>query len=387
MVAQGGLAGVLRRVVVVQAEEFLARVRQQPAEHLRGGQLGVEFRSLAGHPQCVVIAADLHALAAALAEVADKNGEQSAVAGVLFLDTAEDGGDVVVGQRQLVDDIGELATRLFGNGGELGDLRAKDVLERLLALVGDVVDHSSATAFLDALYLVEQCLLVIGVGDVVADGGDEDGADILRGVGQGGVRAGGDALHALGAVFRDVNWGFTAGDVLALRRATGGAHHAKAGECAGWLVIAKLITELGVKLRHGLERRARLALRHGAAWAATAFAAGGGRHLDGGGVYRGQQRVAHAGGVLGLKFADVDLLHAFEAADHDFHVRLHHCLTKAAEFLLVLLVDDFVILLLANVVILEEGGHLEKRAEERVALHAQLEVLTAGRIAGDVKTG
>ena len=48
---------------------------------------------------------------------------------------------------------------------------------------------------------------------------------------------------------------------------------------------------------------------------------------------------------------------------------------------------DVVVLLLADLVILEEGGHLEKRAEKRVALHAQLQILAAGGVAGDIETG
>ena len=387
MVAQRRLAGVLRRVVVVQAEKLLARVRQQSAEDLRGGQFGVELRRLAGHPQGVVVAANLHALAAALAEVADENGEDAAVAGALFLDAAEDGGDVVVGQRQLIDDLGELAARLLGNRGELIHLGAEDVLERLLALVVGVVDHAGAATILEALDLVEQIFLLLLVGDVVADGGDEDGAEVLRGVGQGGVGAGGDALHALGAVLGNVNRRLAAGDVFALRRADARAHQAHAGQRAGRLMVAKVIAVLGVKLGHGLERRALLSLRHGAAWAAGAFAAGGGNHLNPASVIRREQRVAHGRCVGVLDLADIDFLHALEAADHHFHVRLDNSLAEAAELFLVLLVHDVVVLLLADVMILEEGGHLEECAEERVALHAQLQILSAGGVAGDIETG
>ena len=387
VVAQGGLAGVLRRVVVVQAKEFLARVRQQPAEDLRGGQFGVEFRRFAGHAQRVVVAADLHAFAAALAEVADEYGEDTAVAGFLFLNTAKDRGDVIVREGQLVNDVGELAACLLGDGGELIDLGTEDVLERLLALVGDVFDHPGTAAFLESLHLVEQILLLLFVADVVSDSGDEDGADVLRGVGQGGVRAGGDALHALGAILGNINRRLAAGDVFALRRADTRTHQAHAGQRAGRLVVAQVIAELGVELGHGLERRALLSLRHGAAWAAGAFAAGGGCHFDSAGVVRREQRVAHGRRVGVLDPADVDFLHALEAAEHHLHVRLDNGIAEAAKLLLVLLVHDVVVLLLVDFVILEERGHLEKRAEERVALHAKLQILPVGGLTCDIKAG
>ena len=152
-------------------------------------------------------------------------------------------------------------------------------------------------------------------------------------------------------------------------------------------MVAKVIAVLGVKLGHGLERRALLSLRHGAAWAAGAFAAGGGNHLNPTGVIRREQRVAHGRCVGILDLADIDFLHALEAADHHFHVRLDNSLAEAAELFLVLLVHDVVVLLLADFVILEEGGHLEECAEERVALHAQLQILSAGGVAGDIETG
>ena len=48
----------------------------------------------------------------------------------LLLERAEDGGDVRVGQRELVDDPGELGLGFFGQFWQGADLLADDVLER-----------------------------------------------------------------------------------------------------------------------------------------------------------------------------------------------------------------------------------------------------------------
>ena len=75
VIAQRGFAGILRRAVVVEAEEFLARVGQETREDLRGGVLGVEILGLARHAQRIVITADLHAFAASFAKVGNENAE------------------------------------------------------------------------------------------------------------------------------------------------------------------------------------------------------------------------------------------------------------------------------------------------------------------------
>ena len=199
-----------------------------------------------------MLAADLDALAAALAEVADKNGEQAAVAGILFLDAAENGGDVIVRQRQLVDDAGELVASRHGNASELVDLGAEDIPERFFGLVGDIVNHAGAATLLEALDLVEKILLLFLVADIIANRSDENGADILCGVRQGGIRAGGDALHALGAVFGDVNRRLAAGDVFTLCRPDARSHQAHAGQRASRLVVTQVVAKLGVELGHGL---------------------------------------------------------------------------------------------------------------------------------------
>jgi hypothetical protein len=90
VIAERGLAGVRGVAVVVEAEEFLRSflrsIRQQPREHLRGGQLRVEVLGFACHAQRIVIAADLDAFAAAFAQIGDEDGEQAAGAGRLGLE-------------------------------------------------------------------------------------------------------------------------------------------------------------------------------------------------------------------------------------------------------------------------------------------------------------
>ena len=225
------------------------------------------------------------------------------------------------------------------------------------------------------------------VADVISNGRDQNCAEILRGIRQRGVRTGGDALHTLGAIFRDINRRLAASHIFALRGATARAHHAQAGKSPGRLVVTQFVAELGIKFLHRLERRTFLFFGHGAAGAAAGVAAGGAWHFDIGRSVRGEHRVAHARGVGVFNFAVLDFHHALEAAEHHFHIRLHDSLAEAAKFFLVLIVHDLVVLLLAEVVILEKTGDAEKRAEEGVALHTQLEIRAAGGIAGDIETG
>ena len=53
-----------------------------------------------------------------------------------------------------------------------------------------------------------------------------------------------------------------------------------------------------------------------------------------------------------------------EAAEHHLHIRLNYGLSKAAEFFLVLIVYDLVVLLFSNVVVLEKTGDAKERTEE-----------------------
>ena len=199
---------------------------------------------------------------------------------------------------------------------------------------------------------------------VVANGCYKHGADILCGIGQSSVRAGGDALHALRTVFRDVHRRLSPGDILALCGPTGCTHHTKAGQGAGGLMVAKIITKFAVELLHSLERMAFLFLRHSTAWATTTAATCGLRHLDFTRIIGCQHWVAHAGCVDVVQLAIFNLCYALKAADHHLHVRFHDLLTKTAELFLICLSHDVVILLLGQVVVLEKARDLEKSAEE-----------------------
>ena len=117
-VAQGRGLGVGRVGGVEQAEVLLRGVGKQVEEGGAGLVLGVDFFRLLDHPEGVVIAAGSDAGGAALAEIADKDGEDAAGAGGLALGRGEDGVDLLIGHRHLGDDVEEL---LLGFGAEAVD--------------------------------------------------------------------------------------------------------------------------------------------------------------------------------------------------------------------------------------------------------------------------
>ena len=107
-VAQGGGLGVGRVGGVEEAEILLRGVGQQVEEGGAGFVLGVDLFGFLHHPEGVVIAAGGDAGRAAFAEIGDKDGEDAAGAGRLALGRGEDGVDLLVGHRDLVDDVEEL---------------------------------------------------------------------------------------------------------------------------------------------------------------------------------------------------------------------------------------------------------------------------------------
>ena len=154
VVSQGRFAGGLGAVIIVQAEEFLVCVRQQPAEHLCGGELGVEIGSLRGHAQRIMITAHLYAFAAAFAEIAHEDGEQSAVARVLLLHAAPNSGDVVVRQRQLIDDGQEFAASHLVDGRQLIHLGPQNILKRFLGFGRHTLVHLRAATLVQPGHLI-----------------------------------------------------------------------------------------------------------------------------------------------------------------------------------------------------------------------------------------
>ena len=174
--------------------------------------------------------------------------------GFLFLDGFENGGDFGVGHRDEIENFAELVFGVLGNAAvQSGDFFFDDVVERdfFLGLDGGV--HAFAGAFFDSGELLHEEFLLVGIGDVIAHGGLQNGGDILRGVGQGGVGTGGDAFHALGAVFGDVTRRLAAGDVFAGGRAGAGGHDSERGERTTGLVIAVVGAKFAVEFFERLD--------------------------------------------------------------------------------------------------------------------------------------
>ena len=211
-VAEGRGLGVGGVGGVEEAEVLLRSVGQQVEEAGACFVLGVDFFSLLHHAERVVIAAGSDAGCAAFAEIADEDAEDAAGAGRFTLWRGENGVHLLIGHRDFGDDVEELLLGLLREAGDrIGDV-TEDGGQRSSGF--DFGIHALAGLLLDFGKRLEHLGALDGVGDVIRDCRREERAEILRGVGQGGVRADGDALHALGAVFRNVERGFAAGDVF-----------------------------------------------------------------------------------------------------------------------------------------------------------------------------
>src|SRR3954470_23232236 len=108
MIAEGRFAGAYGIAVVVKSEEFLRRIWEEPRENLCGRQVRVEVFGLGCHAQRIVVTANLDAFAATFAKVAHEDREKPASAGSLLFQGTENGRDIRIGQRQLLDDSNEL---------------------------------------------------------------------------------------------------------------------------------------------------------------------------------------------------------------------------------------------------------------------------------------
>ena len=80
-----------------------------------------------------------------------------------------------------------------------------------------------------------------------------------------------------------------------------------------------------------------------------------------------------------------DITNLGKAGLHHRHVRFDNCITEAAEFVLVLVENDFQELIIGDIVVLQEGGDPESGAEEGIPLHTVLEIFPVGRLLGDIK--
>src|SRR6185436_17772062 len=147
--------------------------------------------------------------------------------------------------------------------------------------------------------------------------GFQDGANVLRSIGQGCVRAGGDALHALRAILRNINRGLAPGDVLGLSRSCSRTHYANRSQRAGGLMIRKSVSKFRIELRQSLESITRgLRRRSGnSGRAATSAATCSWDHRRF--TVRSDRRVAHARSIGIVKISVLDFLNAGEALLHD----------------------------------------------------------------------
>ncbi len=126
--------------------------------------LGIDLFGLLHHLERLVIAAGGDAGRAALAEIADEDGEDAAGAGRLALRRREDGIDLLIGHRHLVDDVEELRLRFGGEAVDrLGDF-ANDLRQRRACL--HLRDHALARLLLDLGQLGEHLGALAGVAHV-----------------------------------------------------------------------------------------------------------------------------------------------------------------------------------------------------------------------------
>ena len=303
---------------------------------------------------------------------------------VLLLGRREDGVRLLIRQRHPVEHIEELALGLGREAvHDVGDL-PNQLLERGFLVLGHRVAHQLARPLLDFRQRPEHLLALAGVRHVVGDRRPKHGFEVLRAVGQRGVGADRDALHALRAVFRDVERCFAPGHVLRRGVAAAGGHDAERRIRRRRLVVAVAGAELGVERGNLRERRSLgLTLGH---WMRSAAAA----EAVAGMLWRNQRQerlAAHAGPIGCRDVADGDFLDALEALGHDLHVGDHDGVAQPSELLHVLLVHDIAELFLSDAELLEQRRHGEERSEERVALHAELEVAAVGRFPGNLEPG
>ncbi len=236
-VAQRGGLGVLRPRVVVEAQVLLRRVGQQIEERRARLVLGVDVFGFLHHPQRAVLAARRDAGRAALAEVRHEDREDAAAAGLLLFGRREDRVRLLVRQRHLVDDVEELALGLAARTRSTSLVTSRMICgsgvgsfarpSRIISRVRFSISGRSWSIF---------CALA-RVGDVVGDGRPQNRVQVLRAVGQRGVGTDRDALHALRAVFGNIERRFAPRDVLRRRVAAARRHDAerRRAASAGWL--------------------------------------------------------------------------------------------------------------------------------------------------------
>ena len=84
-----------------------------------------------------MVPANLNALTTSFAEIRNKDGEESPVAGALLLHSLENSCHITVGKWQLFNDAAELLLGLIGNSFKLGNFGTDNLAERFLFLIFD----------------------------------------------------------------------------------------------------------------------------------------------------------------------------------------------------------------------------------------------------------
>ena len=121
-------------------------------------------------------------------------------------------------------------------------------------LVGQRIPHLRARALFHLRQRVQHLQALARIRNVVRDGGPQQGAQILRAIGQRRIRTNHDALHALRAIFGNVERGFAARDVLGRGVAAAGGHDSHRHKRRGWLVVPVVGAELGIERRDSRQR-------------------------------------------------------------------------------------------------------------------------------------
>ena len=155
MISQGSFTRGFRTFILIKAKKLLIGIWQKATEHLSRGQVRIQLRRLGNHAQSIVFPTHLHALAASLAKVADKNRKDTSITGILLLYTPVDSSNIVICQRELIYDLKEFITCLNVDLSKLTYFRTQNILERFLGLRGDILIHFCAATLIQPCHLIK----------------------------------------------------------------------------------------------------------------------------------------------------------------------------------------------------------------------------------------
>ena len=121
---------------------------------------------------------------------------------------------------------------------------------------GYCIGHHLTRTSLDLGEGLQHLLALARIGNVSRDRSVQNRLYVLRTVGQGGIGTDGDALHALGAVFRDEERRDETRDILRRRITAGSGHDAYGSQRRRRLVVSVARAELGIEGRDPSDRSA-----------------------------------------------------------------------------------------------------------------------------------